>query len=329
MERTFSQYQKLTDVSPEIRKGCVVAIGNFDGVHEGHKTVLQQALKLAGQHQLPALVLTFEPHPRTFFNPDRPVDRLTPFEAKSEIFCALGFDAVVSLDFDAELAALSARNFIDKILIHGLGAQYVVTGENFYFGHKRTGNPQFLQEEGAKFGLHTHIVNILKDEKDTLISSSRIRQLLAGGDVEAAACLLNYRYRICAQVVLGNQLGRTLGFPTANMQIPTQTQLQTGIYAVKLRRADGTIHDGVASFGFRPTVNEVAHPLLETFIFDFEADLYDERCSVSFFAWLRGEEKFDNLATMIEQMHRDTARARAFLHSAKPLSDLDAKLNFS
>jgi len=337
--------------------GCVVAIGNFDGVHKGHMSVLQTALTLARRHGLPALVLTFEPHPRTFFNPGQPVDRLTPIAAKREIFCALGFDGVVSLDFNHELAALAASDFIGQILLDGLGVRHVVTGENFYFGFKRSGNAQFLEEQGKRFGFPVHIVKIQADEAGGLISSSRIRRLLAQGELEEANHLFGHRYRICAQVVKGNQLGRTLGFPTANMRVPEQTHLKTGIYAVRLRRArpfsigngrqpargsrsalaegyareqfKGMLHDGVASFGFRPTVNEVSEPLLETFIFDFDGNLYDEVCCVSFFARLRGEEKFDNLEEMITQMHRDTARARSILQAASPLCDLDASLNFS
>jgi len=329
MKQAFFQCKRLIDVPTAIRESSVVAIGNFDGVHEGHQTVLKEALDLARQNNMPALVLTFEPHPRTFFNPANPVDRLTPMKAKSEIFRFLGFDGVVSLDFNHALANLSAQEFIDQILRYGLGAKYVVTGENFYFGANRGGNPQFLKQVGDRLGFSVHIVKACTDKGGVLISSSRIRQLLAQGEVEAAAILFSHRYRICAQVVKGNQLGRTLGFPTANMQVPEQTLLKTGIYAVRLRRAGGAIHDGVASFGFRPTVNEVAEPLLETFIFDFNADLYGETCSVSFFARLRGEEKFDDLEAMIAQMHRDTARARTALDTADPISTLDAFLNFS
>jgi len=331
MKQAFFYCRQLADIPTPLGKerGSVVAIGNFDGVHRGHQSVLQQALRLAKQQDIPALVLTFEPHPRTFFNPDKPVDRLTPSAAKTEIFQMLGFDGVVSLDFNDQLSHLSAQDFITQVLVDGLGVKYVVTGENFYFGAKRGGNPQFLSQEGARLGFSTHIVKGLMDNGKGVISSSRIRQLLADGKVEEGANLLGHHYRLQAPVVVGNQLGRTLGFPTANMQVPEQTHLKTGIYAVRLRRADGRIHDGVASFGFRPTVNEVAHPLLETFVFDFDDDLYGEICSVSFFARLRGEEKFDNLEAMIAQMHRDTARARALLQAARPLSPLDASLNFS
>jgi len=328
MGKKFFQCHQLADIPTEIHHGSVVAIGNFDGVHQGHQSVLQQALALAQRNNLPALVLTFEPHPRTFFNPSKPVDRLTPAQAKAEIFQTLNFDGVVSLDFDQSLSSLTAQDFIDKILMDGLGAKHVVTGENFYFGSQRSGNPQFLAQAGGRFGFETHIIKAVQDETGGLISSSRIRQLLAEGAVQAAADLLCHHYRICAKVVQGNQLGRTLGFPTANMQVPTETKLKTGIYAVRLRRSNGRLHDGVASFGFRPTVNEVTEPLLETFIFDFDADLYGESCSVSFFAHLRGEEKFDSLEMMIAQMHRDTQRARTLLQASVPLSPLDACLNF-
>jgi len=330
MTHQFLACRQIADIPIDLRKkGCVVAIGNFDGVHRGHQSVLQRAQALAEQHDLPALVLSFEPHPRTFFNPNSPVDRLTPSAAKIEIFQKLGFTGVILLDFDQRLAALSAQDFIVKILIEGLGAKHVVTGENFYFGQGRSGNPKILEEAGAQLGFSTSTVKALNDEVGVAISSSRIRQLLFEGEVEAAAYLLGYHYRIGAPVVQGNQLGRTLGFPTANMQVPEQTRLQTGIYAVRLRRSSGALHDGVASFGFRPTVNEVTEPLLETFIFDFKDDLYGEVCSVSFFARLRGEEKFAALPAMITQMHRDTERARTLLQAVSPLSPLDAALNFS
>jgi len=187
MKRSFFQCRQLADMPAEICEGgCVVAIGNFDGVHKGHQSVLQTALDLADQHGLPAVVLTFEPHPRTFFNPAEPVDRLTPAEAKCEIFRILGFNGVLSLDFDGALAALSADDFIGQILVDGLGARHVVTGENFYFGAKRRGDPQFLRHEGEKLDFQVDIAKTRADEKGMLISSSRIRQLLAQGEVEVA-----------------------------------------------------------------------------------------------------------------------------------------------
>jgi len=161
MQQDFLQLKNLADIPAKIRAGCVVAIGNFDGVHKGHQRVLQTALDLAREYHLPALALSFEPHPRTFFNPSMPVDRLTPAAAKSEIFRILGFDGQVTLDFTNELAALEAHDFVVKILHLGLGIKHVVTGENFYFGAKRGGNPQFLRKQGEELGFQTHIVKIL------------------------------------------------------------------------------------------------------------------------------------------------------------------------
>lgn len=313
---------------PDRLKGAVVAIGNFDGVHRGHQVVLQCALDQAHRSGKAALVFTFEPHPRTLFKPDEPVDRLTPAAEKAEIFRLMGFDGVVEQAFTPAFAASTARAFIEDVLCGVLKADTVVTGDNFHFGCKRQGSPLFLQQESKRCGFNVCIVAGFRDESGQLVSSSRIRALLGEGAVEAAAGLLGYHYTVSAKVLRGNALGRTLGFPTANMALPRQTGLALGIYAVKFRRADGAIYNGVASFGCRPTVNSVATPLLETFLFDFKGDLYDQDGSVSFFSFLREERKFDGLAPLIAQMHRDVAEARAVLAAVRSLSPLDRHFTF-
>lgn len=313
---------------PEHLRGGVVAIGNFDGVHRGHQAVLEKTLELAKMRQCPAVVLTFEPHPRSFFNPAQPVDRLTDAQEKAAILGLLGFDVVVEQAFDASFSGLSAQEFIDQILIERLGASEVITGVDFHFGTKRQGNPAFLQQAGERHGFGVTLIEPFTDEGGAIVSSSRIREDLAEGDVVAAAALLGYHYTLASVVIKGRQLGRTLGFPTANMALPLQTGLKHGIYAVRFRRADGTLYDGVASFGRRPTVDSDGSALLETFVFDFSGDLYGEFCSVSFFAYLRGEEKFDSLDALMVQMHRDEAEARAILSGVQSLSQLDSYLTF-
>ncbi len=313
---------------PENLKGGVIAIGNFDGVHRGHQTVLSRALELSEARDIPALVLTFEPHPRTVFNPDKPVFRLTPAPMRARILEAMGFHSVIEYPFDRDFSQRSADEFIHSILIDWLGASEVVTGFDFHFGKGREGGPAFLMEAGRKNGFGVTLVDAFRDEGAAVVSSSRIRGLLAEGDVAEAAGLLGYRFTVEAEVIRGQQLGRTLGYPTANMALPPEAELKPGIYAVRLRRADGTLHDGVASFGYRPTVTENGAALLETYVFDFSGNLYGETCSVSFFGHLRDELKFAGLEPLVAQIRRDEEEARALLAGVKPLDELDAKIAF-
>jgi riboflavin kinase/FMN adenylyltransferase len=314
---------------PTELRGGVVAIGNFDGVHRGHQAVLERALGEAERRGVPALVLTFEPHPRTVFRPDVPLFILTPPAMKARLLAELGFSAVVEQAFTREFAGQSAEEFVIGILDRKLGISHAVTGFDFHFGKNRQGGPAFLMESGARHGFGVTLVDAFRDEGAEIVSSSRIRALLGEGDVAQAAGLLGYRLTVEETVVEGNRLGRTLGFPTANMKLPQTTELRPGIYAVRFRRADGMLHDGVASFGRRPTVVEDGALLLETFVFDFSGELYGETCEVSFFGYLRGEERFDGLEALTAQMQRDEAEARALLSGVRPLSALDAKIAFA
>jgi riboflavin kinase/FMN adenylyltransferase len=326
----MAELARVSDLDrlPAHLRGGVVAIGNFDGVHRGHQVVLQRALDEARLIGAPALVLTFDPHPRQVFRPDIPHFRLTPTGMKARLLAALGFDAMVELPFSRAFAAQSAEEFIERILVSGLGIRHVVTGFDFHFGKDRRGGPAFLMASGEAHGFRVALVDAFRDEGAEVISSSRIRTLLEAGDVAQAAGLLGYRYTVAAPVTHGKQLGRTLGYPTANMALPAANGLRHGIYAVRLRRADGTLHDGVASFGRRPTVDADGEPLLETFVFDFSGDLYGETCQVSFFGWLRAEEKFDGLDALLDQMMRDEAEARALLAGVRPLTELDGVVAF-
>jgi len=313
---------------PEKLKGGVIAIGNFDGVHRGHQTVLNRALELAKSRGVPALVLTFEPHPRTVFNPDKPVFRLTPAPVRAQVLEAMGFHSVIEYPFDREFSSRSAEEFVCSILVDWLGATEVVTGFDFHFGKGREGGPAFLMEAGKRNGFGVTLVDAFRDEGAEVVSSSRIRRLLAEGNVSEAAGLLGYRFTVEAEVVKGQQLGRTLGYPTANMALAPEAELKPGIYAVRLRRADGSLHDGVASFGYRPTVTDNGAPLLETFVFDFSGDLYGEHCRVSFFGHLRDELKFTGLEPLVEQIRRDEEEARVLLYGVRPLGELDQKIAF-
>ncbi|MFC5386022.1 bifunctional riboflavin kinase/FAD synthetase [Aquamicrobium segne] len=313
---------------PEHLRDGVVAIGNFDGVHRGHQAVLETALAEARQRNRPALVLTFNPHPRKFFRPRSPLFVLTPPEMKAQLLNNLGFSAVVEQAFTDDLSEKSAEAFITSILRDNLGICHAVTGFNFHFGKDREGGPEFLTNAGRRHGFGVTLVDAFRDEAAHIISSSGIRQLLAQGHVAEAAGQLGYRFTVRETVINGQKLGRTLGFPTANMRLPESVELREGVYAVRFRRADGSLHDGVASFGRRPTVDDNGAPLLETFVFDFSDSLYGEDCSVSFFSYLRGEEKFNGLDELVAQMRRDEQEARALLAGMRPLSALDASVSF-
>jgi riboflavin kinase/FMN adenylyltransferase len=327
MGKQFRHITGNTALDASLRGG-VVAIGNFDGVHRGHQAVLERALDEAGRRGVPALVLTFEPHPRKVFRPEVPLFILTPPAMKAKLLSELGFDAMVEQPFTHEFAGHSAESFVIDVLEGRLGISHSVTGFDFHFGKNRQGGPAFLMESGERHGFGVSLVDAFRDEGADVVSSSRIRGLLEEGEVAEAAGLLGYRFTVEAEVTGGQKLGRTLGFPTANMTLPADVALRHGIYAVRFRRQDGSLHDGVASFGRRPTVNEDGAPLLETFVFDFSDDLYGETCRVSFFGFLRGEEKFEGLDPLVAQMKRDDAEARALLSSVSPLSGLDARIAF-
>jgi len=326
----MSQFQRITGHSPidDALRGGVVAVGNFDGVHRGHRAVLDRALAEAAERGVPALALTFEPHPRTVFRPDISMFILTPAAMKARLLSQLGFRAVIEQPFTREFASQSAEAFVIETLVQRLGICHVVTGFDFHFGKDRQGGPAFLMASGQNHDFGVTLVDAFRDEGAEIISSSRIRGLLEAGDVSQAAGLLGYRYTVEAEVIDGQKLGRTLGFPTANMKLPGSVGLRHGIYAVRFRRADGSLLDGVASFGRRPTIGEDGAALLETYIFDFSGDLYGESCTVSFFGFLRAEEKFDGLDALVDQMKKDEAEARALLGGTRPLSPLDGKICF-
>jgi riboflavin kinase / FMN adenylyltransferase len=327
-EMTVFHRNEQKEALPADLKGGVVAIGNFDGVHRGHRSVLERALALAAERGVPALVLTFEPHPRTVFKPEQPVFRLTPGPLKAELLEAMGFHSVIEYPFDREFSQRSAEDFVENILAGWLQASAVVTGFDFHFGRGREGGPAYLMDAGRRFGFDVTLVDAFRDENTEVISSSRIRALIAAGEVSEAAGLLGYRYTLQSEIVGGEQLGRTLGYPTANMALAPEVELKAGIYAVRFRRPDGTLYNGVASYGRRPTVTENGAPLLETFVFDFSGSLYGEICSVSFFGYLRPELKFDGLDALVVQMKRDEEEARALLSGVSPLSDVDGKIAF-
>ena len=300
----------------------VVVIGNFDGLHRGHRTVIEAGRHLAHKLGRPLAVLTFDPHPRSYFRPDAPVFRHTPDPLKAAILGHWDVDGLIVLPFDAKMAATSAGNFVDHILFGSIDAAGVAIGHDFHFGKGREGSPHFIAEH-AKAKDRAAIIVPPLTAFDEPVSSTAIRAALVEGDLPHANHLLGYRYLFQAEVRHGEKIGRTLGFPTANLRLPPENGLMEGIYAVRVE-VDGTVHDGVASFGRRPTFDNGA-PLFEIWLMDFSGDLYGKMLNVECVKRQRGELKFDDVEALIEQMHKDAAEARAIL-AAPPAEDAPSLL---
>jgi riboflavin kinase / FMN adenylyltransferase len=310
---------------PASLTGGVVAIGNFDGVHRGHAALLSATRRLAGELGAPAVVLTFEPHPRTFFRPETPVFRLTPLPAKARLLSALDFAGVAVATFDRAFSAMTAEEFVRRVLMERLKLKAAVIGYNFHFGNNRGGTPELLTRMGLALGFGVTVFDKIAGEGGEPVSSSEIRESLAEGDIAAANLRLGYRWFVIGEVVSGDRRGRELGFPTANLRLDDDCRLRHGIYAVKMQRADGSVLDGVASYGRRPTFGGGA-PLLEVFLFDFSGDLYGETVVVSFVDWIRPELRFSGVEELIAAMNDDSAKAREILTKAGPGTDLDRRL---
>lgn len=302
-------------------QGSVVCIGAFDGLHLGHRALVRHALARARALGVPAVALSFEPLPREFFAPSAPPPRLTLARAKVEGLRQLGVDSVGLLRFDLRLSSMSAQDFVRRTLVDRLQAREVWIGPAFRFGHKRGGDIALLREMGAHLGFAAGEIEPvhLREER---ISSTRIRELLVAGEFAHAAELLGRPYAIDGRVVRGKQLGRTLGYPTANLRFP-RTPALSGIYATWVHGVTEQPWPSVSSFGTRPTVQGV-EPLLEAHLFDFQGDLYGRHIAVEFVAKLRDEEKFSDLAALTEQMHRDAALARRLLASGQESAPLRA-----
>ena len=297
----------VRDGDPAALYGAVVAIGNFDGVHRGHRTVIGAALKRAAALGRKAAALTFAPHPRRFFLPDAPMFNLSSEPDKLRLLAATGLDGAIVMRFDAELAATSAQDFVEKILVGRFGIAAAAIGFDFHFGHKRGGSPAYLAEQGKRLGFAVDIVAPLEDEGRP-VSSGAVRAALCEGKVVEAAELLGAPWFVSGEIIHGAKRGRELGFPTANIRLASGTGLKHGIYAVRMAVA-GKRYDGVASFGIRPMFDAGA-PLLEVFLFDFSGDLYGKAVDVAIIGWIRPELKFASLDDLKRAMDADVAQAR-------------------
>jgi riboflavin kinase/FMN adenylyltransferase len=301
------------DAVPSALRGAVVAIGNFDGVHRGHRAVIEVARGRAAALGKPAAVLTFEPHPRSFFAPDEPLFRLTDETAKLRLLATTGLDGTVVLRFDSRLATLTADDFVARILVERLGISGAVVGFDFHFGMKRAGSPSYLTAEGARYGFAVDVVPQYQC-RGRPVSSGPVRAALIAGDAADAMELLGQPWFVSGEVVHGDKRGRELGYPTANLRLDPACGLRHGIYAVRAG-IDGRRIDGVANFGRRPMF-DVGTVLLEVFLFDFSGDLYGRQIDVAFIHWIRHELKFDSVDDLVRRMDEDARIARTALGRA-------------
>lgn len=295
-------------------RGAVAAIGNFDGVHLGHQSVIALTRDIALAHNAPLGIMTFEPHPRSYFSRDPNPFRLMNAEAKAERFARLGIEKLYEVPFNRALAELSPRDFAQEIIANRLGLKHVVVGDDFCFGENRAGTAEDLQRFGDEMGFGVTIAP-LKVHEGGRVSSTAIRNALQDGDPREAAAMLGHWHRIVGEVIRGDQRGRDLGYPTANMSMAGLHLPKFGVYAVKVNVTNGSYagtYGGAASIGVRPMFGE-NQPNCETFIFDFKGDLYGATISVALVDFLRPELKFDSLEALITQMDADCIQAREIL----------------
>lgn len=299
---------------PTRARGASVAVGNFDGVHLGHQFVLDVARR-KGQGR-PLGVLTFEPHPRSFFAPDAPAFRLTSANARAARLQKLGVDILYELNFNTALAGLTPEAFARDVISQGLGMRHVVVGEDFHFGAGRAGSVADLQRFGTEMGFGVEVVPLLEGNGGQ-VSSTSIRTALSNGRPRDAAQMLGHWHRIAGTVIGGEQRGRQLGFPTANLNLDGLHLPRFGVYAVLVDVTDGAhagSYMGAASLGMRPMFGG-EHPNLETYLFDFSGDLYGSTLSVGLVEYLRPEARFESLEALIAQMDKDCQQARAILNA--------------
>jgi len=296
---------------PDALKGSIVALGNFDGFHLGHQAVVGRAIARGFHERRPVIVATFDPHPVKFFKPDIPPFRLTTLDQREALFAHAGADAMLVFHFDKALAITSAEDFVSDVLARQIGAAGVVTGDDFTFGRGRKGDVTLLQSLGATHGIAAEAVAALPMGGEK-ISSGRIREALATGDMSMATHLLSRDFAIEGVVQRGDARGRELGYPTANVEMGDYQRPRYGIYAVRVTLEDGGEHPGVASLGVRPTF-EPPQELLEAYLFGFDGDLYGRMIEVALHAFIREERRFDDVDALVTHMREDEASARKLL----------------
>lgn len=302
---------------PAEDRGAAVAMGTFDGVHRGHQKVIALAAEAAKKIGAPLGVITFDPHPRTYFNPDQPPFRLMKPDQQARALEALGVDILYVLPWDPSLANMTDREFATRVLHEGLEARHVALGFDNSFGKGRTGTPQTMRQYGAELGFGVSVAEEVTDKDGEKFSSTTVREALRQGRPDEAARILGRPFAIEGEVVRGRQLGRKLGFPTANVALDDYVAPRFGVYATYTRLPDGRRLPGVANIGVNPTVEGVTAPLLEVWLFDFDEDIYDQVIETELIAFLRPEAKFASLEEMTVQVMNDAAEARALLGVAR------------
>lgn len=299
--------------TPDSLKQAVIALGNFDGLHPGHLAILHHTLATAKTMEAPAAVMSFEPHPREFFNPDAPKLRLMRLKEKIRALQEMGFDALFLPHFNAKLAATSAEDFVQTLLVDMLKARHIVTGNNFCFGKGREGNCSFLAQASEAKGFGYDAIDAVDDDEGRIVSSSSIRAALENGNVSLAAQLLGRPFAICGHVTHGDKRGRSLGFPTANVPLETLFVPKAGVYAVRVQIGNEYVN-GVANIGMRPTFNGTK-PRLEAFLFGFSRDIYGCYIRAHLVAFIRPEQRFNSLQQMTAQLQADTIQAKELLQT--------------
>ena len=308
---------RLTRGIPAAAAGpSALTIGNFDGVHLGHQAMLAELRRAAGRLGVPACVLTFEPHPREFFAPDKAPTRLTSLREKLELLADCGIERVHLCRFDYRFAQISAEEFIERVIARGLGARWLLAGDDFRFGARRAGDLVMLKQHAPRLGLEVSAMASVMQDRER-VSSTAVRKALAAGELARAERLLGRAYSISGRVVRGDGLGRKLGFPTANVQMKHNRPPLGGIFAVRLHGAAAGPLRGVASLGVRPTVRQQGTPVLEVHALDFEGDLYRRHVRVEFLSKFRDEEKYADLATLTRKIALDVENARRYFEIAK------------
>ena len=297
----------------DAHRGAVVTIGNYDGVHRGHQHMLATVTGRARELGLPATVVTFEPTPREYFEGDAAPARLMRLREKLEALPLYGVDRVVVLRFDSRMQAMGADEFVERLLVRGLGARHVVVGHDFHYARRREGNIDTLRAAGERHGYAVEEVGRFLVDGER-VSSSLVREALGRGDLARAGMLLGRPYRMAGRVRRGQQLGRRLGYPTANLALHRKVVPLWGVFAVRVSGAGLVDHPAVASLGTRPTIDGT-EPLLEVHVFDHDCDLYGRYLDVDFVRRLRDERRFESLDSLVEQMHRDAAEARELLRT--------------
>ena len=294
-----------------VANGSVATIGSFDGLHLGHQRLLEHVRNEAAERGLPSIVMSFEPTPKEFFLAAKPPSRLMRFREKFEALAANGIDIFFCPRFNEAMKNIAADTFIRQILVHALNVRHLVIGDDFRFAQDREGHLDMLRQAGSTLGFTVEQMSSVV-EHDVRVSSSVIRDALWQGDLERATALLGRPYRMSGKVIVGERVGRKLGYPTANVNLNRKQSAVMGIFAVRVTGADWGPLDAVASIGTRPTFGGIK-PLLEVHIFDFDRDIYGEYIHVDFIGRLRSEEKFDDVDELVEQMHRDSELAKEIL----------------